>query len=509
MSIKDNNVTIAKNSILLAIRMIIILFLSLYTTKVTLKALGINDFGLYNVVCGFVSMFAFMNITMSNAIQRFYNYEFGKNGIKGAQKVYNSAFLIQLLLVLIVVLLAETLGVWYLNFKMIIASERLFTANIIFQTSILSFVFIILQAPYSGVVMAHEKMGLYALITLLDAIFKFIIAYLISFVDNFDKLQLYGILMAFISIINFGIFYIYSKRNFAEIKIDIKIATSHFRSILYFSLWNMMSTFTTMLREQGVNLLLNSFFGAAINAARGVAMQVIAGLNGLTQNLTTASRPQLIQSYSQGNIDRSVSIMFGISKLSYVFFIMISIPIIIEINYVLKIWLGNNIPDYASSFIIITILTGIIDNFNSPVSALVHATGKVKYYQVLRSIISLGTLPAAYILLRFGYSPNSAFLVNLLITFIGQIVSLYILRTLVNVSLLLYMKQVILPSFIVTLITIPLPLFIFNNFNESFYRFALILCISLIVASASSFFVLLRKKERQIVINFVQSKLNK
>ena len=295
MSNSENNKRIAKNTILLSLRMGFVLFLGFYSTRVTLSALGVDDFGIYNVVGGFVSMFVFLNTSMSNGIQRFFNFELGRNGIEGARKVYVTSLVIQFLLLIIILLLTETLGLWYLHNKMVIPVDRFESAQWVFQFSVLSFVLVIMQVPFNAAIMAHERMNYYAFIGILDAILKLIIVLLIPYADC-DLLILYSALIAGVSLLNFILAYTYAKKNFEEIGIKPLFEKDLFKSMLSFSGWNIFGTFSNMMREQGLNMILNLFFGPVVNAARGVAYQVTSGLQGFVVNISTAIGAQIDQS---------------------------------------------------------------------------------------------------------------------------------------------------------------------------------------------------------------------
>ena len=256
--IANDNKRIAKNTILLTIKMVLVLFINLYTTRVTLKALGVDDFGIYNVVCGFVSMFIFLNTSMSNGIQRFFNYELGKNGIIGAQRVYITSLAIQALLLIIIIILTETFGLWYLYNQMVIPPDRFDAALWIYHLSIISFVLVIMQVPYNAAIMAHERMNYFAFLGVLDAVLKLVIVLMIPFADV-DKLVFYGFLLTMISFLNFVLAYVYSKTHFEEIRFKPLFDKILFKSMLSFSGWNIFGTFSNMMREQGLNMILNLF----------------------------------------------------------------------------------------------------------------------------------------------------------------------------------------------------------------------------------------------------------
>ena len=417
------NKRIAKNSVFLTIRMVIVLLISLYTTRVVLKVLGVEDYGVYNVVCGFVSMFAFLNTSMSNGIQRFFNFELGRNGIEGANKVYCTALHIQLILAVIIVVLTESFGLWYLHNKMVVPEGRMVAAEWIFQFSILSFLFVIMQAPYTAAVMAHEKMDFYAVVSVLDVVFKLVIVLILP-LFVWDKLILYGILYSLINVVNFSMYYIYSKKRFPEIRYRRQHDRSLFNSMLGFSGWNLFGSFNGVMKEQGINLVINFFFGPIVNAARGVANQVNGGLQSFVTNITMPVRPQVVQSYAQGNLSRTMHLTYSISKLSCCFLLMMAIPISFEIDYVLHLWLGENVPEHAGMFTIIILLTSLVNNLNSATSGVVHATGIMKDYQLWGSLISIASVPIAYVLLKLYPIPELALLAVMICSTLGHFVCL-------------------------------------------------------------------------------------
>lgn len=500
----ENNRRIAKNSIVLGIRMFLVLFLNLYITKITLEVLGVEDFGIYNVICGFASMFAFLNISMSNGVQRFYNYELGRNGFEGVRKVYVSSLVIQILLVGIVVLLAETLGLWYLHNKMVIPIERLAAAQLVFQSSVVSFVFIILQVPYNAAIMAHEHMNFYAVIGIIDIGLKLVIAILIPYA-NADKLVLYSILFTFVNFCCFVLVLFYSKHKFVELKLCFHLDRKLLKSMLSFSGWNIFGTFSNMMREQGINLILNLFFGPIVNAARGITYQISAGIQGFVANLSLAVRPQIVQSYAQEQYSRTINLMCTLSKFSGCFLYIISYPIILEVQFILNLWLGGDIPEYTVTFVKIVIFITFLNNMNSAVSTVVHATGKMCKYQVVGSVINLSSLPVAYVFLQLGYSPTSVFWVCLLFTFIMQIVSLIILKSIIDFSFKLYWNQVILPICLLVTSTFIFPLFPYAVMGEGLFRLVAVIIVDILVSSIAFYAVVLSRDEK----NFVKVLLRK
>ncbi len=502
---KANNKRIAKNSIFLSIRLFIVLIITLYTTRVVLRNLGIVDFGVFNVVCGFVAMFAFLNTSMTNGIQRFYNYEIARNGTGGICKVYNTALRIQFLLSLLVVIIAETFGLWYIHNKMVIPEDRYVAALIIYQCAIFSFIFVIMQVPYSAITMAKEKMDYYAIVGVIDAILKLLIAIALPYIPQ-DKLIAYGVLIAIISLLNFILYFFYAKKSFDGIYYIQKIDKKLFSSMLSFSGWNLFGSFSGIMKEQGINLILNLFFGPIVNAARGVAHQVNGGLTSLVSNLSIAVRPQVIQSYSTGDTKRTMKLTYSISKLSCGVLYLFALPVVLEINFILKVWLGDYIPIHTNTFIIIIIIISFVNNLNSAVSGVIHASGQMATYQVVSSSISLLCLPAAYFVLKCGYSPEWALIMTFTFTSLSQIASLFIMKKIINYSIIDYIKQIICPLIYFIILSIWIPLCIHYFFPVGWGRFISTLFISFCVSGLLMYFVLFDSSERNLVKLFVHRK---
>lgn len=504
----SNNKRLAKNSLFLSIRMVIVLAISLYTTRVVLKVLGVEDYGVYNVVCGFVAMFSFLNTSMSNGIQRFFNYELGKNGEAGANKVYCTALYIQAILAIIIVALTESIGLWYLHNKMVIPDGRMFAAEWIFQLSIMSFIFVIMQAPFTASVMAHEKMDFYAVVSILDAVLKLGIVLVLPLLLG-DSLIWYGVFISLISIVNFLIYFVYSKRSFPEIKFKKGFDGSLFKSMLGFSGWNIFGSFSGVMQEQGINLVINFFFGPVVNAARGVAAQVNAGLEGFVTNITMPVRPQVVQSYACGDNRRMMNLTFSISKLSCCFLLMMAVPVSIEINYVLHIWLGENVPDYAAIFTVIILFGSLISNLNAATSNVVHATGEMKQYQFWGSLIKISSVPISFIILKAYLQPALALLTVLVCRLAGHIVGLFIVRKLVNLSLKEYLIKVVVPILLVMVISVGFS-FPFHYFmHEGFLRLIVVTVVGSTTAALSIYYIALDKNEKQLASQLLGSVLNK
>ena len=503
---QDNNKRIAANTILLTIRMVFVLAIGLYTTRVVLNVLGASDYGIYNVVGGFVAMFAFINTSMSNGIQRFYNFELGKSGGGSLNLVFNTAIRIQMMMALVVLILTETVGLWFLYEKMVLSDGRFIAAMWCFQFSVASLLLSVLQLPFAALVIAHEKMDFYAVLSIIDAVLKLGIAVSLPFFSG-DKLVVYGALFLLITIVDTVLYVIYTKKQYPY---DVMLGKGNktlYKEMLSFTGWNFFGSFGGVMRDQGMNLLLNFFFGPVANAARGVAYQVMGACQSFVGNITTASRPQMTRSYAEGNIERSMNIMNSMSKLSFMSILIFALPVVLEIDFILKKWLGEEVPDYTSIFLFWIMAESLVDVFNPPVSFMVHATGKMRRYQVVGTMVSLFALPVAYVFLELGNEPYVVFIVAFVFRIIYQIVSVLILRTLITLSARRYLQDVIFPMLLVVLLSIVMPYFLHVLMNEGWTRLFIVGGVSVISVLISSFFVGLNVNERNLVFSMVASRI--
>lgn len=491
----------------MSLRMVVVLCISLYTTRATLQILGVEDYGVYNVVCGFVSMFTFLNTSMSNGIQRFFNYELGKNGKEGANKVYITALAIQILLAIIIVVLTESVGLWFLHNKMVIPPDRMVAAEWIFQFSIITFLLVIMQVPFTAAVMAHEKMDFFAVMSVLDAVLKLAVVLLLPVLGT-DKLIVYGLLLLGISVFNFGSYYIFSKVKFKELylpkkaRVDRKMS----KSMLGFSGWNLFGSFSNMMRDQGINVILNLFFGPVVNAARGIAMQVNSAVTQLVTSILIPVRPQVIQSYARSEMNRVMSLTYTISKFSLFFLTLMIVPLCVELSFILKIWLGEGIPEHTEAFIIIILLTTCILIPMSAQATLVHASGNMKNYQLIGSTVKILSVPIAYVMMKYGYAPEWALIMVLLFDAIGLVVGMFIIRTLMPFHIMEYTKKVLFPTIPVVIASLLSSWLIHITINNEILRLILVCIGSTLAALITIYFFCLSKREKELIIRFVYNK---
>lgn len=505
----ENNKRIAKNSVFMSIRMLIVLCITLYSSRVVLAALGVEDYGIYNVVAGFVTMFGFLNSSLSNGIQRFFNFELGRNGMEGANKVYNMALFIQAILAIVIILPTEIFGTWYLHHKMVLPAERMIAAEWIFQSALVTFFIQILQVPYSAAIMAHERMDFYAFVSVLNAVLTLGIAFLITYLPG-DSLNLYGLLLTIISLISFVLYFVYCRRNFKEISLKFDFQKILFKDMLSFSGWNIFGTLGYMVKDQGVNLMLNFFFGPVVNAARGIANQINGGLQSFVSNITIPVRPQVVQSYSQGNVVRSLNLTYTISKFSCFMLLIISLPVMLEIDYVLCVWLGENVPDHTATFVVIIVINSFLLNLNNAVSGIVHATGKMKNYQLAGGGISILGVIVSYIVLRIVLSPEASLIALLVMDGIRQLLALIILKNIVQqFSFKEYLKEVLLPVILVSGICVIIPVLLHHFMRGGGVRFITVTLVSVTSVAVCAYLYGLTMNEKMLVRQMVDNMIGK
>lgn len=445
-----NNKRIAKNTFLLYFRMLAIMFVSFYTVRIVLDKLGAEDYGIYNVVGGIVFLFAMISNTLSSSTQRFLSYEIGSsNKQSNLRKIFKTNITFYLLLCVLVVLLSETIGLWFLNNKLIIPADRLTAANWVFQFSIMAFLCTIITVPYTATIIAHEEMKAYAWISILEVILKLFIVFCLS-IYPMDKLILYSFLFFVSSAIVSMAYIIYCKRHFEECKFGIYYNKQMYKEQLSFIGLNFYGSITFILRMQGVNILLNLFFGPLVNAARALAFKISSAINSFVLNFMIAFKPAITKSYASHNIQDTFKLTFLGVKASYFMLLLIAIPCISEMDFILKIWL-KEVPKYAILFSCLAILEALFESLSHPLESLSQATGEIKKYQLITKTIELFNLPFCYIFLLNEFPPETTMFISISLSITGFFVKLVLLKEQIKFPLQSFIKQVLLPLVFTTI----------------------------------------------------------
>ena len=504
----SNNKRIAKNTIYLYIRMFFVLIVSLYTSRVVLSTLGVVDYGIYNVVSGFVSLFAFLNATLSASVQRFYNYEGTLNGFEGFRSVYIAALIIHIGLSIVIFLLLESFGIWYINNIMVLPPERLFAANVVFQTSVVSLLIVFLQAPYVGAIMAKQCMSFYAVVSIIDTILKLLIVLALPYIP-YDKLLIYSFLALTTSLLDLSLYYFYSKSKFKEISFRFVINKPLLVRIIGFTGWNVIGTFAYMLKGQGINMLLNVFFGPVINAARGIAYQVEGAISGFSGNIAIAFRPQIVNNYAQNELDGTRNLIYTESRVCFMLIATLITPVFIDLKYILHLWLGDSIPDLTYSFTLLVLIDALVCSLNTPCTQIVQATGNIRKYQIGSTIVNLLLLPVCWIFLRFGFTPIIVFVLIILFSIANQIVCLLLANKTFPIDLNRYSNDVLVPCLFYLVLLPIFPLLIFYILDTTFLRFLLIGVSTLLAAAPLSYCFALSKSQRVELNTMIISKIKR
>ena len=509
-NISANNKRIAKNTLLLYFRMLFLMAVSLYTSRVVLNALGVEDFGIYNVVGGVVAMFSMLSGSLSAAITRFITYELGTGNQENLKRIFSSAVTIQIGLAILIILLAEAIGVWFLNVKMNIPDARIMAANWVFQFSILTFAINLISVPYNASIIAHERMSAFAYISILEALGKLAIAFLIV-VSPMDKLIFYAILMCAVALIVRFAYGIYCKRHFEECTYHFIFDKDLLKRMFGFAGWNFIGATSAVLRDQGGNVVINLFCGPAVNAARVIAFQVNNAVSGFVTNFMTALNPQITKSYAAGDRDYMMTLIYQGARLSFYMLLLLSLPVFINTHYILGLWL-KIVPEHAVFFVQLVLLFAMSESISNPLITAMLATGKIRNYQLIVGGLQMMNLPVSYILLRMGMFPEVVIVVAIVISQSCLAARLLMLRGMIRLSVRKYLKKVYINVFVVTVLASVLPFLISRSLEESFMNFVLLSLVAVICTAVTIYYVGCNKTERQFVWNKLQiitNKLNK
>ncbi len=501
--ISPNNARIAKNTLLLYLRMLFMMFINLYTSRIVLKSLGVEDYGIYNVVGGVVTLLSFINGTLSSATQRFLTFSIGKNNIEEVNSVFSTAIRIHIVIALILVFLCETLGLWFIYDKLVIPDDRLTAAIFVFQFSIANATLVTINVPYNALIISHEKMSAFAYISIYTAIGQLSIAFLINNC-SFDKLIVYAFLMMLIQI-TVNVFYrIYCKKKFSESKCKSKIDKTILREMVVYSGWNMWGSCAVLFYTQGLNVLLNVFFGAVLNAARAISVQVGGAISQFSSNFLMAINPQITKSYAAGNKENMNKLIFRGSKFVFFLLFLIAFPIILESNMILQVWLVE-IPEYTSIFIKYSLVIAFFDAISGPLMQAVASTGKIAVYQTIIGGLLLLILPISYLLLKLGGNPTTVYIVHLCIAFLSYIFRVLYISVRLGMSFYNYFKLVVLRILLVSILSVPIPIILHIIINESILNSLIIIFISFVIIISNIFFVGLDRNEKDFLINKISS----
>ncbi|MCI7746981.1 MAG: lipopolysaccharide biosynthesis protein [Paraprevotella sp.] len=488
------NKRIAKNTLVLYVRMLFTMGISLFTSRVVLQTLGVEDYGISSVVGGVISMFTFINAAMVSSTQRYLNFELVRGDANQLRSVFSTSLQIHALIALAIIVLSETVGLWFLNEKLVIPEARMNAAMWVYQCSILSCAVSIMSTPYNAVIVAHEKMSAFAYISILDVSLKLLVVYLLV-VLPFDKLIILSILTLLVQLFIRYIYTLYCHRHFPESYFQFRFNKTLFKEMFGFAGWSFWGNLAAILYTQGLNMMLNIFFGPIVNAARGIAVQVQSAVQQFVGGFQTALNPQITKNYASNNLPQMHSLMFRSARFSFLLLFFLSLPVLMETNFILTLWL-KTVPDDAVIFTQIMICISLIYTTANPCVIANQATGKVKIYQMVVGGILLLILPISYVVLKLGAPAYSVFIVHFCIESVAQFSRMYMLRNLIHLPLWQYMKNIYIPIVSTVAIAIILPLVVRMQVAEGWLRFLAVGFTCVLSVGASSYFIGFTKQER-------------
>lgn len=473
----DSNQKIVKNTIYLYLRILINLFLGIYSSRVVLQALGIEDYGIYNIVGGVVVLFSFFNDSLQAATQRFLNYEMGQNNEYGVKNIFQTAIYIHLILVVVIFLLSETVGLYVVNYQLTLPAGRCNAANIVFQLSILCTLVGIIRIPFNALIIAYEKMSFYAYLSIVETLLKLVTIICLLYV-TFDKLILYALIILFIVTLITICFIIYCKTAIRNISLRPIIHHEVYRKMLSFTGWTLFGSIANITAAQGVNICMNHFCGVIINAGIGIANQLNGIIYQFVSNMQLAFNPSLVQYYSSGEYGQLRSLLYKSSRYSFYLILLFALPLILNSDFVLHVWLGNSVPPYSATFLIIILFCSILDAISGPLWVTVQAAGRIKKYQLVISSIIFFNLPLVYLILRLGGSPLLAYSVGILIRLSITIYRVCFLSGIQVICVCEYVKSVVRPALVVAIMSFALAILL--SFVWGYYRDSILTTIVLI-----------------------------
>lgn len=454
--LSNNNKRIAKNTLFLYFRMLLIMVVTLYMSRIVLDILGAEDYGIYNVVGGVVLIFSFLNSMLTSASQRFFSYEIGRGNKVELQNIFRLNISIFLILLLAVVFVVETVGVYFINTQLTIPDERMAAAHYVFQFSILSFCATFITIPFNALIVSYERMNAFAYISILEVSLKLLLVLALKSI-LFDKLIAYAGLMFIVQFLIMVIYIYYCKKQFG-ISYRKYWNSSRAKELFSFTSWHVLGTSAMAIRSQGINILLNMFFNPTVNAARAIAYQINSAILSFSNNFFIAVKPQIYKNYANGDISSMLTLVFSSSRLSFFMLLFLGLPIFFEVNFVLSLWL-KEVPEYTALFVRLVIINALLDSFNVPMTAATLATGRIKYYQIIVSFFLFLNLPISYVFLKLGCQPEITMVVSIVISFVLIFIRIFLLRRLIYFEYRNYFKEVLIPIFNTSVIAFLLPYF--------------------------------------------------
>ena len=495
----ENTRRIAKNTLFLYVRMLFSMLVSLYTSRVVLNTLGVEDYGIYNVVGGFVAMFSLISSSLSSSTSRFLTFELGRGDKDRLEKVFSTSLLIHASLAVIVFVLAESVGLWFLNTQMTIPPARLYAANWVFQASILSFMFGLFSVPYNASITSHEKMSAFAYIGILDVVLRLaIVLFIAHSAWSFDRLIVYAVLLVCVSIFLQLVYLTYCRKHFEECRLSFSFDRKCWKEMSGFAGWNFIGCSAALLKDQGVNILLNLFIGPVLNAARGIATSVNTAVSAFAGNFMTALNPQITKSYACGDYKYMMSLAERGSRFSFYILLILALLILLETDFILTLWL-KHYPAHTVSFVRLILILTLLDILSNTLVTMQNATGKIRNYQLAVGCMLMMNFPLSYVCLSLGFAPESTLVVAIFVSICCLILRLLFLRKMVNLSVSCFLRNVCLNVLYVSALSAIIPVCFRLQCPEGWTRFVTVVALSVICAILAVLFLGCDTHERHFV----------
>ena len=498
----SNNKRIAKNTTMLYFRQLFTLFISLYTSSLTLKVLGETDYGIYAAVGGFTALISILTNSLTTGTQRFITYELGRGDLVKLNRVYCTSINIHVILAVFLLIVGEIVGIWFVFNKMTIPPEKITSAIWILQFTLLNSAFSLINTPNSAEIVAHEDIGAWAIVSIIDTILKLLSVITLYFI-SWDKLITYSFFLFIIQLLNRGISVAWCKIKYPEVSYKFIWDIELFKSMLTISGWSSLSKLSQTGFMQGINILLNVAFGPIVNAAYAIALQAYTGIKQFCNNFQIAAMPQIVKSYSIGDISRVQRLLLSVCKLSFFMIYFISLPFLLNAEFVLKLWL-TDVPNYTQVFFVLLLIYAFSDIFSTPLDTVAQAVGKLKKYSIYVSLGILSSLLISIFAVKYGAGPKTIFIIAIIISWCCLFIRLYCLKQIFSINIKGFCLNVISVCFKVVVISLILPLlFTFVNLGNQFLYLLLSFCLSFVSVLCSVFYFGLNNEERTLVFDFL------
>ena len=496
----ENTKRIAKNTLMLYVRMLFSMLVSLYTSRVVLNALGVEDYGIYNIVGGFVAMFSLVSSSLSSSASRFITFELGRGDHERLRKVFSTSLSTQITLCLIIFILLETIGLWFLNIHLTIPSERLVAARYVFQFSVAAFMVGLLSVPYNASIISHEHMNVYAYMGIADVLLRLCIVICIAYCPYItDRLIMYSFLLLLVGI-SLQVFYVwYCHKHFLECRSKIRFHKNFFKELGGFAVWNFIGCIAGLLKDQGVNILLNMFHGPVLNAARGIAVSVSTVIGSFAGNFMTALNPQITKSYAAADYDYMNKLVARGSRFSFYIMLLLITPVVLETEFILKFWL-KGYPDFTVAFVRLSLFLSLVDILSNTLITLQTATGKIRNYQLVVGGMLMMNFPLSYLCLKASLSPESVYAVAISVALCCLLLRLFFLTRMVEAfSSTSFIKNVVANVIGVSFLSFALPGILHFFFPDGWIRFFTILFVSLVCTGLAVLYIGCSSSERRFI----------